>query len=86
MDGPSYTSNVQPYGSQSGIKFASENDSVKGASDSKDDYRMVQRADNTVRMAQQTQRGQDRHWQAPLSSPVNNSGSARSNVLRWLNR
>lgn len=59
MDGPSYTSNVQPYGSQSGIKIASENDSVKGASDSKDDYRMVQRADNTVRMAQQTQRGQD---------------------------
>ncbi|QXO18090.1 flagellar protein FlaG [Vibrio ostreae] len=59
MDGPSYTSNVQPYGSQSGIKFASENDSVKGASDSKDDYRMVQRGDNTARLAQQTQQGQD---------------------------
>lgn len=53
MEGPSYTSNVQPYGSQSGIKFASENDSVKSASDSKDDYRTVQRADNTSQIAQQ---------------------------------
>ncbi|ASU22781.1 flagellar biosynthesis protein FlaG [Vibrio qinghaiensis] len=26
MEIPSYTSNIQPYGSQSGIKFASEND------------------------------------------------------------
>lgn len=58
MDGPSYTSNVQPYGSQSGIKFASENERVKSASDSKEDYRTVQRVDNTSRMAPQ-QLGQD---------------------------
>ncbi len=32
MEVPSYTSNVQPFGSQSGIKLASENESVNSVS------------------------------------------------------
>ncbi len=32
MEIPSYTSNIQPNGSQSGIKIASENDSAKRVS------------------------------------------------------
>ncbi len=32
MEIPSYASNIQPYGSQSGIKIASENDNAKSVS------------------------------------------------------
>lgn len=47
MEVPSYTSNIQPYGSQSGIKFASENESVKSASNSRDGHRSVRQSENT---------------------------------------
>ncbi len=45
MEIPSYTSNVQPFGSQSGIKFASENDDVKSVSNSRREERPVERSD-----------------------------------------
>ncbi|MBF8999481.1 MULTISPECIES: flagellar protein FlaG [Vibrio] len=41
MEVPSYASNIQPYGSQNGIKLASENDSVKRVSNSKDEQPSV---------------------------------------------
>ncbi|MEI8634148.1 flagellar protein FlaG [Vibrio sp. PP-XX7] len=40
MEVSSYTSNVQPYGSQSGTKFASENENARHVSLSKDSERV----------------------------------------------
>ena len=48
MDISSYASNIQPYGSQSGIKLASENDSVKSVSNSKEDRPTVSRSPDRV--------------------------------------
>ncbi|ENM5730397.1 flagellar protein FlaG [Vibrio mimicus] len=45
MEIPSYASNIQPYGSQSGIKIASENDNAKSVSLSGDNSRSVSRTD-----------------------------------------
>ncbi|MEK2434534.1 flagellar protein FlaG [Vibrio cholerae] len=45
MEIPSYTSNIQPYGSQSGTKIASENDNAKSVSLSGDNSRSVSRTD-----------------------------------------
>ncbi|ENM5788302.1 flagellar protein FlaG [Vibrio mimicus] len=45
MEIPSYASNIQPYGSQGGIKIASENDNAKSVSLSGDNSRSVSRAD-----------------------------------------
>ncbi len=44
MEIPSYTSNVQPFGSQSGIKFASENESVNSVSRPRREDRRVERS------------------------------------------
>ncbi|MCA2014869.1 flagellar protein FlaG [Vibrio tritonius] len=48
MEVPSYASNIQPYGSQNGIKLASENDSVKSVSNSKEDRPTVSRSPDRV--------------------------------------
>ncbi|WPC74847.1 flagellar protein FlaG [Vibrio porteresiae] len=48
MEVPSYASNIQPYGSQNGIKLASENDSVKSVSNSKEDRPTVTRSVDRV--------------------------------------
>ncbi|ENM3887125.1 flagellar protein FlaG [Vibrio cholerae] len=45
MEIPSYASNIQPYGSQSGTKIASENDNAKSVSLSGDNSRSVSRTD-----------------------------------------
>lgn len=45
MEIPSYVSNIQPYGSQSGTKIASENDNAKSVSLSGDNSRSVSRTD-----------------------------------------
>ena len=45
MEIPSYASNMQPYGSQSGTKIASENDNAKSVSLSGDNSRSVSRTD-----------------------------------------
>ncbi|WP_165311998.1 flagellar protein FlaG [Vibrio ziniensis] len=42
METPLYTSNVQPFGSQSGIKFASEKESVSNISTSKREERPIE--------------------------------------------
>jgi len=42
MEVSSYTSNVQPFGSQNGIKFASENESVNSISNSRREDRSVE--------------------------------------------
>ncbi|MFV0449391.1 MAG: flagellar protein FlaG [Vibrio sp.] len=42
MEVPLYTSNVQPFGSQSGIKFASKNESVSNVSTLKKEERPVE--------------------------------------------
>jgi len=55
MDRTSYTLNVQPHSSQSGIKFASGSDNVKSISESKDNYRTVPRADQNVFLMQKRQ-------------------------------
>lgn len=47
MEIPSYASNIQPYGSQSGIKIASENDNAKSVSLSGENSRSVSRADKS---------------------------------------
>ncbi|MGC9422869.1 MULTISPECIES: flagellar protein FlaG [Vibrio] len=58
MEVPSYTSNIQPYGSQSGIKFASENESVKSAS-SKNGYRSVRESEKAhEQVSEQLKRSQ----------------------------
>lgn len=48
MEVPSYASNIQPYGSQNGIKLASENDSVKSVSNSKEERQTVSRSADRV--------------------------------------
>ncbi len=45
METPSYTSNVQPFGSQSGIKFASEHESVSNISNLRKEGRPVERSE-----------------------------------------
>ncbi len=45
MEITSYASNIQPYGSQSGTKIASENDNAKSVSLSGDNSRSVSRTD-----------------------------------------
>ncbi len=45
MEVPLHTSNVQPFGSQSGIKFASENENVSNISTAKREERPVERSD-----------------------------------------
>ncbi|EGQ9324360.1 flagellar protein FlaG [Vibrio cholerae] len=45
MEIPSYASNIQPHGSQSGTKIASENDNAKSVSLSGDNSRSVSRTD-----------------------------------------
>lgn len=45
MEVPLHTSNVQPFGSQSGIKFASENENVNNISTAKREERPVERSD-----------------------------------------
>ncbi|MCG3721575.1 flagellar protein FlaG [Vibrio cincinnatiensis] len=58
MEVPSYTSNIQPYGSQSGIKFASENESVKSVSNSKDSHRSGPSEKVTEQVSEQLKRSQ----------------------------
>lgn len=45
MEVPLHTSNVQPFGSQSGIKIASENENVSKISTAKREERPVERSD-----------------------------------------
>ncbi|MBY7897462.1 flagellar protein FlaG [Vibrio fluvialis] len=67
MEVSSYTSNIQPYGSQSGIKLASENESVKSASDSKEDYRSVRRTEKvSEHITEQLKRSQDQTLEAAV--------------------
>lgn len=67
MEVPSYTSNIQPYSSQSGIKLASENESVKSASDSREDYRPVRRTEKTSEHAtEQLKRSQNQMLEAAV--------------------
>ncbi len=57
MEIPSYTSNVQPFGSQGGIKFASENESVNSISNSRREERPVERSDKmTEHISEQRKR------------------------------
>ncbi|AEH32610.1 flagellar protein FlaG [Vibrio anguillarum] len=46
MEIPSYTSNIQPYGSQSGIKFASENDGATRASSKQNEVNRTEQLRN----------------------------------------
>ncbi|WP_337162783.1 flagellar protein FlaG [Vibrio fluvialis] len=67
MEVSSYVSNIQPYGSQSGIKLASENESVKSASDSKEDYRSVRRTEKvSEHITEQLKRSQDQTLEAAV--------------------
>ncbi len=57
MEIPSYTSNVQPSGSQSGIKFASEKENVNSISNSRREERPVERSDKmTEHISEQRKR------------------------------
>lgn len=49
MEISSYTSNVQPYGSESGTKFASKNDGVAYTSSTKENVSDVKISENTAK-------------------------------------
>lgn len=49
MEVSSYTSNVQPYGSESGTKFASKNDGVANTSSTKENVSDVKISENTAK-------------------------------------
>ncbi len=86
MEVSSYTSNIQPYGSQSGIKLASENESVKSASDSKEDYRSVRRTEKvSEHITEQLKRSQDQTLEAAVEQSGNGSVLTKSNGQKWLN-
>lgn len=66
MEVPSYTSNIQPYGSQSGTKLASENDSVVSAS-SQESHRSVRKTEKiNAQVSEQLKRSQEQALQAAI--------------------
>jgi len=67
MEVPSYTSNVQPFGSQGGINIASENESVNSVSNSRKQERPVERSEKlTEQISEQLERTKQQSVEAEV--------------------
>ena len=66
MEVPSYTSNIQPYGSQSGTKLVSSGDGGKGVSSQETNRNVHQTEKANAQISEQLKRSQEKALQAAV--------------------